>query len=85
MLLAIDIGNTNVVCGLFEGSTLRGHWRVRWIFLHRVANEVYQLFHFTFVLGKCLFVRRTNQLYIPLVTSLTLLLEDSFTADLGAT
>ena len=28
MLLAIDIGNTNVVCGLFEGSTLRAHWRL---------------------------------------------------------
>ncbi len=28
MLLAIDIGNSNVVWGLFEGSTLRGHWRL---------------------------------------------------------
>ncbi|MCC2640949.1 MAG: coaX [Nitrospira sp.] len=28
MLLAIDIGNTNVVWGLFEGSTLQGHWRL---------------------------------------------------------
>ena len=28
MLLAIDIGNTNVVCGLFEGPTLRAHWRL---------------------------------------------------------
>jgi type III pantothenate kinase len=28
MLLAIDIGNTNIVWGLFEGSTLRGHWRL---------------------------------------------------------
>ena len=28
MLLAIDIGNTNVVCGLFDGSALRGHWRL---------------------------------------------------------
>ncbi|HRC44968.1 MAG TPA: type III pantothenate kinase, partial [Nitrospira sp.] len=28
MLLAIDIGNTNVVWGLFEDSTLRGHWRL---------------------------------------------------------
>ncbi len=28
MLLAIDIGNTNVVWGLFEGSTLKGHWRL---------------------------------------------------------
>ena len=28
MLLTIDIGNTNVVWGLFEDSTLRGHWRL---------------------------------------------------------
>ncbi len=28
MLLAIDIGNTNIVWGLFEGRTLKGHWRL---------------------------------------------------------
>src|SRR6058998_1696691 len=28
MLLAIDIGNTNVVLGLFESQTLKGHWRL---------------------------------------------------------
>ena len=28
MLLAIDIGNTNIVLGLFEGRTLKGHWRL---------------------------------------------------------
>lgn len=28
MLLAIDIGNTNVVWGIFEGSTLLAHWRL---------------------------------------------------------
>lgn len=28
MLLAIDIGNTNVVWGIFEGSTLLAHWRM---------------------------------------------------------
>ncbi|MFO0773880.1 MAG: type III pantothenate kinase [Nitrospiraceae bacterium] len=28
MLLAIDIGNTNVVWGLYEGATLKGHWRL---------------------------------------------------------
>lgn len=28
MLLAIDIGNTNIVCGLFEGEALKGHWRI---------------------------------------------------------
>ena len=28
MLLAIDIGNTNVVAGIFDGSTLLTHWRL---------------------------------------------------------
>ena len=28
MLLAIDIGNTNVVWGIYEGQTLKGHWRL---------------------------------------------------------
>jgi len=28
MLLAIDVGNTNSVFGVFDGSTLKDHWRV---------------------------------------------------------
>ena len=28
MLLAIDVGNTNTVLGVFEGAALRQHWRV---------------------------------------------------------
>lgn len=28
MLLAIDIGNSNIVWGIFEGQILRGHWRL---------------------------------------------------------
>jgi type III pantothenate kinase len=28
MLLAVDIGNTNIVWGVFEGSTLLAHWRL---------------------------------------------------------
>ena len=28
MLLAIDIGNSNVVWGVYEGQTLKGHWRL---------------------------------------------------------
>ncbi len=28
MLLAIDIGNTNVVIGVFDGKTLIANWRV---------------------------------------------------------
>lgn len=29
MLLALDAGNTNVTIGVFEGSTLTAHWRLR--------------------------------------------------------
>jgi type III pantothenate kinase len=28
VLLAIDVGNTNTVVGVFDGSTLRHHWRI---------------------------------------------------------
>jgi len=28
VLLAIDVGNTNTVLGVFEGTTLRHHWRI---------------------------------------------------------
>ncbi len=28
MLLTIDIGNTNVTLGLYDGQELRGHWRI---------------------------------------------------------
>jgi type III pantothenate kinase len=28
MLLVLDIGNTNIVVGLFDGDVMRGHWRL---------------------------------------------------------
>ncbi len=28
MVLAFDIGNTNIVMGLYEGQELKGHWRI---------------------------------------------------------
>jgi len=28
MLLAIDIGNTNIVAGVFDGGDLLAHWRI---------------------------------------------------------
>ena len=28
MLLTIDIGNTNITLGIFEGSQLKAHWRL---------------------------------------------------------
>ena len=39
MLLAIDVGNTQTVFGLFEGPELREHWRVA-TEAHRTADEV---------------------------------------------
>ncbi len=38
MLLAIDIGNTNLVFALFEGSEVRAQWRIR-TDAHRSADE----------------------------------------------
>src|SRR5438093_13504077 len=44
MLLAIDIGNSNVVWGIFENQTLKQHWR-----LHtepaRTSDEYGAIFH----------------------------------------
>src|SRR5215470_4398005 len=31
MLLALDVGNTNVTIGAFDGPSLRGRWRLRTI------------------------------------------------------
>lgn len=28
MMLAVDVGNTNIVLGLYEGEALRAHWRI---------------------------------------------------------
>jgi len=28
MLLAVDIGNTNIAFGLFEGDEIKSHWRI---------------------------------------------------------
>ncbi len=38
MLLAVDIGNTNVTLGAFDGAELRAHWRVATA-RHRMADE----------------------------------------------
>ncbi|MDH4069672.1 MAG: type III pantothenate kinase [Ignavibacteria bacterium] len=38
MLLAIDIGNTHTVVGLFSGDTLAGHWRMSSA-AHRTGDE----------------------------------------------
>jgi len=38
MLLAIDIGNTNIVIGVFEGEKLRANWRIA-ADVHRLSDE----------------------------------------------
>ena len=38
MLLAIDIGNTNITLGLYDGDHLRAHWRLS-TEQHRMADE----------------------------------------------
>lgn len=38
MLLAIDVGNTNTVLGVFEGRALRDHWRIE-TNAHRTYDE----------------------------------------------
>lgn len=38
MLLAIDIGNTHIVVGLFEGRNLKNHWRIA-TQPHRTSDE----------------------------------------------
>lgn len=38
MLIAVDIGNTNIVIGLFRGRTLLSHWRLA-TYANRTADE----------------------------------------------
>ncbi len=44
MLLAVDVGNTSTVLGLFDGTTLRSHWRVATDRM-RMADEYAVLLH----------------------------------------
>lgn len=39
MLLAIDVGNTNTVLGIFDGETLTQHWRIATA-VDRTADEI---------------------------------------------
>lgn len=43
MLLAVDIGNTQTVLGLFNGEDLRGHWRIA-TEAHRTTDELAVVF-----------------------------------------
>ena len=45
MLLALDVGNSNLVAGVYEGMTLRAHWRLQTT-LGRTADEIARLDEF---------------------------------------
>ena len=57
MLLAIDVGNTQTVLGLYEGAQLAGHFRVA-TEAHRTSDELAALYRhlidFDAVSGVCL-------------------------------
>src|ERR1700753_2704043 len=44
MLLAIEIGNTNMVLGVFDGDTIVEHWRIATV-PDRTADEIAALLH----------------------------------------
>ena len=44
MLLAIDVGNTHTVLGLFDGVDLVEHWRIA-TESHRTADEIAVVLH----------------------------------------
>ena len=44
LLLALDVGNTNTVVGLFHGDRLRTHWRLT-THAERTADEVGMWLH----------------------------------------
>jgi type III pantothenate kinase len=44
MLLAIDVGNTHTVLGLFDGEDLLEHWRIA-TEAHRTADEIAVVLH----------------------------------------
>jgi type III pantothenate kinase len=44
MLLAIDIGNTNITIGIFKGDELKANWRIA-TGIHRMADEYSVILH----------------------------------------
>ncbi len=54
MILALDVGNTNITVGLFEGNALARHWRLRTVH-DQTADEWGILLRNLFSIGKLKF------------------------------
>ena len=58
MLLAVDIGNTNITLGVFEGEVLKATWRI-YTKIDQMPDEYAMLLLFVYVQEDC--TQRTNQ------------------------
>ena len=45
MLLAFDVGNTNIVCGIYRGKELLNHWRLATDTLQTADGYALSLIH----------------------------------------
>jgi type III pantothenate kinase len=66
MLMAVDVGNTHTVIGLFEGDTLICHWRVR-TELTNTADELAATIHGLFALKHLKFTDINNMVLASVV------------------
>jgi type III pantothenate kinase len=66
MLMAVDVGNTHTVIGLFEGETLICHWRVR-TELTNTADELAATIHGLFALKHIKFTDINNMILASVV------------------
>lgn len=66
MLMAVDVGNTHTVIGLFEGDTLICHWRVR-TELTNTADELAATLHGLFALKNLKFTDVSNMVLASVV------------------
>lgn len=66
MLMAVDVGNTHTVIGLFEGDTLICHWRVR-TELTNTADELAATLHGLFALKSLQFTNVSSMILASVV------------------
>ena len=82
MLLAVDVGNTHTVIGVFEGETVICHWRVR-TDQTNTADELATILHGLFSLKNIKFTDISNMIIASVVPPLTAVLEKMSTRHFG--
>jgi type III pantothenate kinase len=69
MLLAVDVGNTHMVIGVFEGDTLHCHWRVK-TDKSSTVDELASLFHELFTLKSMYFTHISGMIISSVVPAM---------------